>query len=292
MEEQLEEFLMEEKLEEFPDSADDCLNFSNETVQIVKSPMHGHAPESTSTLGSMVGDEELARLNLELGDEELSRLNLELITIKANILSRWTALLAPNVHSKGNSSSVAESSLTLDVQSQDVVPGKAQSQDVVPEKPFTNADSAPDPQSRRISNRKTNKRIPYVSGSGGGLTTKDHNPARVRKPVHQRWFYDLVPAPLTPLGESNVPQTDEISMLTGRVAKRMTLHEGSLRGDLSLARMPVHGEFNEKDGDFTVKDFSISGEEEYTINDPLSKLTHMPTLSFSFMGFRPSPGSV
>ena len=47
---------------------------------------------------------------------------------------------------------------------------------------------------RRVSTRQPVHRIPYVSGSGGGLAIKDHDRNLVRRPTNQRWFYDSTPA--------------------------------------------------------------------------------------------------
>ncbi len=44
---------------------------------------------------------------------------------------------------------------------------------------------------RRASTIRPAPRIPYASGSGGGLASKDHDRHLVRRPANQRWFYDL-----------------------------------------------------------------------------------------------------
>jgi hypothetical protein len=47
---------------------------------------------------------------------------------------------------------------------------------------------------RRVSTRQPAPRIPYVSGSGEGLASKDHERNLVRRPANQRWFYDSTSA--------------------------------------------------------------------------------------------------
>ncbi len=47
---------------------------------------------------------------------------------------------------------------------------------------------------RRISTRKPVPRIPYVSGSGGGLAPRDHDRHLAKRPTNQRWFYDSTPS--------------------------------------------------------------------------------------------------
>jgi hypothetical protein len=211
---------MEKQLEELPDSDDECLNHSGETLQIEEAPRDTPARSRGSPSSAKVGDEELERLYRELTE------------IKAKILSRWTALFASNSNTQQGSSSVEEFPSTFG----------GRSQDVVPELPLSNVDIGPDPQSRRASSRQTIQRVPYVGGSGGGLAKKNHNPTRMIKPVHQRWYYDSVPVLTAHSAIPDLTATDDISVLVERVDNRMTVHEGSPEGSQPLDRMPEHGE--------------------------------------------------
>ncbi len=63
---------------------------------------------------------------------------------------------------------------------------------------------------RRASTRRPAPRIPYTSGSGGGLASKDHDRYLVRRPANQRWFYDSTPASVPSLAFEPITQVPQL----------------------------------------------------------------------------------
>ncbi len=151
-------------------------------------------------------------------DPELTALYRQLAEINDQILARWVALLAsaPTHESvrrndqddrddddeldgprSGGGSSSVQDSITRGVPASPLVPA---SQSFSHKRDHSQVDSGTShvpiesEGQRRVSNRKLVQRIPYVSGSGGGLAPKNHNQTLTRRPATQRWFYDSTPA--------------------------------------------------------------------------------------------------
>ena len=62
---------------------------------------------------------------------------------------------------------------------------------------------------RRASSRQIVKRIPHIGGSGGGLAKKNSEAPSSRRPVNERWTYDIVPALIVQQSESEARIIEE-----------------------------------------------------------------------------------
>ncbi len=76
------------------------------------------------------------------------------------------------------------------------------------------------------------------------MAKKNHDSPTKRKPVRQRWYYDATPVITAQHLTSGLKKTGEISLLTGRVADQLTLHEGSPERTSTTDRIPTNGELS------------------------------------------------
>jgi hypothetical protein len=149
-------------------------------------------------------------------DDELQALYRELVEIQAKILSRWTALFASNPPSNTMFRSQRDDDmddedrhdLDLQIRAPTVSDSSPKVETGIKKSAISGKPAHPQDESkRRASSRQVVKRIPYIGGSGEGLAKKNGGSSTRRKPVNERWSYDLVPALVvtTPSSEIEPP---------------------------------------------------------------------------------------
>ncbi len=133
---------------------------------------------------------------------------------------------------------------------------RSRQQDEVSDKLNTESDP------RRASSRPVVKRVPYVGGSGGGLARKNSDSLTMRKPVHERWYYDQVPSLAVKHSVSEDKPIDTISLLAERISEQLTTS-----GDLQHGAL-TNGE--RRNGELFIANQS-------------HEFTQVPELTFSFL---------
>ncbi len=232
-------------------------------------------------------------------DAELEALYRELVEVKAKILSRWTALFTP-LSSVFRSQRVDDTDeglpfagLQISSSTDDAVSPKfgttPRKSDLHNKRTRDQEESTDKLQestdkliSRRASSRQVVKRIPYTGGNGGGLAKKDSEAPSRRRPVNERWTYDVVPALTVQQSES------ETKTIEGQRDKHSTEEPTSisLLPEKGPGKLTIHGEL--RHGELANISALANGElqnGETTIINQSREFTYVEDLTYSFVNW-------
>ncbi len=108
------------------------------------------------------------------------------------------------------------------------------------------------------------------------MARKASDSVTMRKPVHDRWYYDQVPVLAAQQSVSEDESNDAISSLAGSVSTQLTVNGESQSGCLTIKRTLMNGE------SFITNQSTLMNGESFITNQS-QEFTQVPELTFTFL---------